>query len=690
MAQEIIDKEITKVHFTVAVTGHRDLKEFDEATLDLEIEKILRAIDVEILKSYQNPEIEFMGSLQLEMVSGLAFGADIKAHECLAKLQDENALTANWRNAAIIPYSKESYVRRWSLGISNCNEKEDIARFNNTYDKLAQKVELCDFAPPKGELPLIQKYVLQRRYRTLAQMLVRRADLLLAIWNGEPSEGAGGTADVVQEAHRVGVPIIWIKPGKTAKEYRIFGISPQKHPELKNIIELGQKLLLNNTESQTIEEIIQYAAKIAFPIDIQIDSHGHNENPNDFKNRWSGLKTFTNRVKHGKYEIKSGFTIAIFYELLIWLLLLFQKFKNAENKIVPLREWKLKLLGVETDNGKYEWSETDEIDPSISHLKDPFIDADKIATRLGHIYRSGYVLIYFLAGLAVLFALIGLLIPEKKQVFVFFELASVFFILVLFLFSTNNQWHKRWLNARQLSETLRTIRILNYLGFTGRRTIKNMESWVVLLANNYAAQKSESDMKLDRAALKKAAAAIKKIMHGQAEYHHNNHARMAHVHKNLEILSGFAVVFAFIIGLFFLIATFVFPEIIGHAAPCASENEAVHHGANPTNAIVEWLKHKAKYWATFFGGVAPAIATVFTSIRFQGDFERFAERSKSTLKAISALDSQLNTIINQIEESNEFPYYEEILDAALQAQEILEADLEDWRFVYAAKPTPGL
>ncbi|MER5913805.1 hypothetical protein ABT124_25810, partial [Streptomyces sp. NPDC001982] len=43
------------------------------------------------------------------------------------------------------------------------------------------------------------------------ELLVDQADELLAVWDGQPARGFGGTADVVAYAHRQGVPvrIIW-------------------------------------------------------------------------------------------------------------------------------------------------------------------------------------------------------------------------------------------------------------------------------------------------------------------------------------------------------------------------------------------------------------------------------------------------------------------------------------------------
>ncbi|MFF4619567.1 hypothetical protein [Nonomuraea jabiensis] len=44
-----------------------------------------------------------------------------------------------------------------------------------------------------------------------AASILEDADLLFAVWDGQPARGYGGTADVVAEARRRGVPVrvIW-------------------------------------------------------------------------------------------------------------------------------------------------------------------------------------------------------------------------------------------------------------------------------------------------------------------------------------------------------------------------------------------------------------------------------------------------------------------------------------------------
>jgi hypothetical protein len=53
-------------------------------------------------------------------------------------------------------------------------------------------------------------------YGAVGRLVVRNCDLLLAVWNGHPGKGSGGTADTVRFAVRGGPPVIWVDAeGKT-------------------------------------------------------------------------------------------------------------------------------------------------------------------------------------------------------------------------------------------------------------------------------------------------------------------------------------------------------------------------------------------------------------------------------------------------------------------------------------------
>ena len=99
-----------------------------------------------------------------------------------------------------------------------------------------------------------------------------------------------------------------------------------------------------------------------------------------------------------------------------------------------------------------------------------------------------------------------------------------------------------------------------------------------------------------------------------------------------------------------------------------------------------------KNLAAFSGAVLPAVAAAAAGIRFQGDFERFAMRSKDTAAQLAVLAERAKAIADEAGQCEEAPcagrspLFEPLLDLLLDTQAVLDEDLVDWRFAYAARP----
>lgn len=52
----------------------------------------------------------------------------------------------------------------------------------------------------------------EEAYFEAGKLVVDRTELMIAVWNGKPAAGLGGTGDVVEYARKNGKPIIWINP----------------------------------------------------------------------------------------------------------------------------------------------------------------------------------------------------------------------------------------------------------------------------------------------------------------------------------------------------------------------------------------------------------------------------------------------------------------------------------------------
>lgn len=158
----------------IGVTGHR-LNRISQRQLD-RLTPRLRRLLAQIAAASRADG--------LTLLSGLAEGAD----RHLARL----ALEAGYALHAVLPFARKTCERGFSGAASRAQFHEFVARAEHV-----------------TELPGHPGCVGQA-YRRAGHALVDAADVLLAVWDGQPAQGAGGTAEVVNEACRRRVPVIHI------------------------------------------------------------------------------------------------------------------------------------------------------------------------------------------------------------------------------------------------------------------------------------------------------------------------------------------------------------------------------------------------------------------------------------------------------------------------------------------------
>ena len=118
------------------------------------------------------------------MLSGLAEGAD----RHVAHL----ALDAGYSLHAVLPFARSTYLADFASAASRVQFDQLLAR--------AERVT---------ELPGRPGFSAQA-YRRAGHALLDETDVLIAVWDGQPAQGAGGTAEVVNEACRRRIPVIHV------------------------------------------------------------------------------------------------------------------------------------------------------------------------------------------------------------------------------------------------------------------------------------------------------------------------------------------------------------------------------------------------------------------------------------------------------------------------------------------------
>jgi hypothetical protein len=157
--------------FSIAVTGHRDIRPQDVPALRREVANIF-----EILRRR-------MPGRPLKLLSGIAEGAD----QLVAEVAHENRLLL----AAVIPMPLDTYREQMSPA---AQQKLD------QLDALADSRILLPLDGRTADELRASEQARAQCYEALALYLVRNSHALIALWDGHRSDKAGGTCRVVNYA----------------------------------------------------------------------------------------------------------------------------------------------------------------------------------------------------------------------------------------------------------------------------------------------------------------------------------------------------------------------------------------------------------------------------------------------------------------------------------------------------------
>ena len=123
----------------------------------------------------------------LRILSALAEGADRLALGPLLERPGSKLV-------AVLPLEKYDY----SSDFETSDSKDEFQRLLSGADEV---IEL----PTQAER--------DRAYEAAGDFICERADVLIAVWDGQDGQGRGGTATVVGRARELGLPIAWVHAG---------------------------------------------------------------------------------------------------------------------------------------------------------------------------------------------------------------------------------------------------------------------------------------------------------------------------------------------------------------------------------------------------------------------------------------------------------------------------------------------
>jgi hypothetical protein len=528
------------------------------------------------------------GEPRFVFISALANGAD--------QITAEVALELGFALQVVLPFARNDY--RGELGADGAK------RFDKLIARAEQVLELPGSRQREPEA-----------YMMAGRATVAHCDVLLAIWDGLPARGHGGTAEVVQLAIKRGSPVVHLPVDASVAERIIWSAFD---PVV--VTEGPQPTAERPFDAPHVEQTL--SAELLPPTDPQ-------------------EREFLRRFAH---ERRRALRIRVEYPLLLAVAGV-KRFRPANFRDVNCAaqiadEWREYRQAHLDRNGAQ---------PSLALLEDAYSWSDRLAGHFAQTYRSGHVFNFVLGGLAVCLGLSSFMAPHASLQLALVEFVITLGIILNTKIGVRNEWHRRWLDYRQLAERLRPMRSLKLLAVAapdppGSVTNPISARWIDWYAGGIwramGCPGGAIDERLEPE-LARAVAAFE--VAPQVAYHHKSAGQIDTLDRRLERVAGWLFMATLIVSVT-VIASYAFIPI---------------------------LVQKFNSWFTLVSAGFPALGTAVFGIRFQGDFGGSAVRSEATANALGQIDAELMRGV-------QLP---RAADLTEQAARIMLDDLDEWRLV---------
>ncbi len=419
--------------FRVGVTGHRwdqlGLPVEQRGTTDAagatgEIERALTATCDKILREIARVvnDVATQGvgyrdePARLVIVSGLAEGAD--------RIVARAGLDAGYQLWAVLPFGEADYLNdfdeRWKPPM--WSRPGAVAEFRNLK---ASKCLVMDGAK------------LDDRYVPLGRAVLHHCDILIAIWDPESPAKPGGTAQVVFAARQAEIPIVRIAPDDPGTAW-LETTDPDK----------GKSAKLGLLEPRV-------RSLVAAP------------NARDLREKFFEEKFVAGRLGKAYGVMSTYFGDMGFFGRFItptfpaWIKVPWQLAGST---------WDEHWVPVTQRRWEERWSRKKPVDAEMrrrlsSTLAPLYAWADNLATYYANRYRSAFTVIFSLAWVAAVVAVIGFIayVMHRENVAsaaTIVELGVVGIIFGLVVWGQRHHYHEKWIDYRSLAERLRHLTVV--------------------------------------------------------------------------------------------------------------------------------------------------------------------------------------------------------------------------------------
>jgi hypothetical protein len=626
-----------RLTFRVGAVGHRfnKLSAKQQRQLEPLLQQVLSRIQDRIKQFLQeHAELFQPAPATVRVISPLAEGADQLISGVARKL--------GFELHAVLPFNEDSFVKTFSEAAQTAKPSaSDTLR--SLLEEASARVQLDGDSNDK-----------ERAYAMAASIVLSQADLLIAIWNGRPGTGSGGTAESVRQATSLEIPVIWLNPA-TPNDWRLLS-SAADFEKIEN------GLPISPGSAESLDELIGHLLEL--PPNPATSKNGHRDEP------FTEFATDYLRERQPSNE---------------WLGWFWNAFRNELNGEPVSFDTRVRdFVGATREEWSHErgWFTTvpagamSAITAAIdAKLVEHYAWANGLAVLYANRYRSTFVLNYLLAALAVVFALAGVALswiqiagaPSQAVragtvLSALLEFACLSLIILNTYRGRFGRWQARWIDYRLLAEALRQFRFLSPLG--GATALPRVSghlvrygdprtTWMAWHLRNIIRSAGLQTCTLNSGEVEQYRSYVRHwLIEGQISHHRRNARRLDTVRDKLHRWGD-----SLFIGTWFICGAHVLTLLVGWHLDASIEN-----------------------LSTALLAVFPAVGAAFAAIRSQGEFQRMVKRSMAMVDQLQRYDVALTSLVEQ--KADSLATRELITRVSL----LMIREVSDWRVIFLDRP----
>jgi hypothetical protein len=556
----------------IGITGHRDIgiQTYTAFRIERSIEFIFLTLS-DALNKHLTREFFSPKPPSVTVASMGAAGADLLAMSVAARLRFDALY--------ILPYSIDEFRRDFEA-----SAYADI--FEDLVVKESSRFELPGM---RDEGP--------RSYERANSVILANSDVLIAVWDGERARGIGGTAEVVQQAFDLCIPIVVVDPNRPDDPSLLW--KEMDDTQAKNVFDVVRRDFPKNDVREIIDAAINPPAEFLTE-GILLPPLLASSVPKSFRPEYDLLLRLFGPQHSGTF--KAGLD-----QSSTWA----DAIKSAS--FVDASWAAHRLVYVSRVHCRF----------------------DKLSSHYSKLHRSSNATTYFAAIVAsVGSGIVGFFYPDAAAEALLIQAVTAGLLFFDRWNRSQNLWHEKWLTYRCIAERLKMLRFLQPYGIFVHLAV-DLRRPLGLSAADWLVRRVSRAIGLPRGRISNEAVSVgfnqlaEREIREQIDYHRLSYRRFGSLDRNLSLAATCSIV-----G---IIAVSVLPKLstlVGLAAP----------------------PFVAKSLLSVILAALPAMIAAFAGLRADTDLVRLLERSAWASAYLGKLRRLISQAARTYDEYAEFAH----------------------------------